>query len=158
VRVEGLSKSPHYNGQLGTIEREVDGGRLRVVLDQDGNVLSLKRENLVEVQQGQDGHVASNCASKNTATQQRSYDRSSGGDEQRMPVYNFCAPKGFQRQSTLERGMRNWFDNGEATHTGVCCADPEALASRHWYIYYAYLCIHQYIMYIYVYSPMSATA
>jgi len=44
VRMEGLSKLSQYNGQLGTIEREVEGGRLRVVLDQDGKVLSLKRE------------------------------------------------------------------------------------------------------------------
>ena len=47
MRVEGLSESPQYNCQLSTIEREAEGGRLRVVLDQDGKVLSLKRENFV---------------------------------------------------------------------------------------------------------------
>jgi len=62
VRVEGLSESPQYNGQLGTIECELEVGRLRVVLDQDGKVFSLKRENLVEVQPGQEGRVESNGA------------------------------------------------------------------------------------------------
>ena len=58
VRVEGLSELPQYNGQIDTIEREVEGGSLRVVLDQDGEVLSLKRENFVEVQPGQEGYAA----------------------------------------------------------------------------------------------------
>jgi len=121
-----------------------------VVLDQDGKVLSLKRENLVEVQQGQEGQVASNRAGKHTATQQRSYDRGSGGDEQRMLVYNVCAPKGFQRRSTLERGMRDGSTTARPRPTNVCCADPEALASRHWYIYYAYVYIYIPGYYIYI--------
>jgi len=54
VRVEGLSKSPQYNGLLGTIRGEVDG-RLRVVLDQDDKVLSLKRENLVSIEEPPEG-------------------------------------------------------------------------------------------------------
>jgi len=129
VRVEGLSKSPQYNGRLGTIQRDVEGGRLRVVLEQDGKVLSLKRENLVEVQQGQDGRVASNRAGKHTATQQRTCDRGGGGDEQLMLVYNVCAPKGFQRRSTLERGMRDWFDNGEATTNKCVLCGPEGIGN-----------------------------
>ena len=119
VRVEGLSKSPQYNGRLGTIHHEVEGSRLCVVLDEDGKVLSLKRDNLVEVQQGQDGRVASKRAGNYTVTQQRSYAQGGDSDQQLMLVYNVCAPKGFQRRSTLEKGMRDWFDNGEAT-TNKC--------------------------------------
>jgi len=151
VRVEGLSRSPQYNGQLGTIEREVEGGRLRVVLDQDGKVLSLKRENFVEVQPGQEGHAASNRAGKHTATQQRSYDRGGAGDKQLMLVYNVCAPKGFQRRSALERGMRDWFDNGEATTNKCVLCGPGGIGKStlvyikmRMYIYTGILCIHIY--------------
>jgi len=151
VRVEGLSKSPQYNGQLGTIECELEVGRLRVVLDQDGKVLSLKRENLVEVQPGQEGRVESNGACQHTATQQRSYDRGGVGDEQLMLVYNVCAPKGFQRRSTLERGMRDWFDNGEATTNKCVLCGPGGIGKStlvyiicecvHILVYYEYICI-----------------
>ena len=112
VRVEGLSKTPQFNGQLGTISREVEDGRLRVVLNQDGKVLSLKCENLVEVQQEQEGNVASNRAGKHTATQHRTCAWDGDGDEQLMLVYNIYAPKGFRRRTTLERGMRDWFEGG----------------------------------------------
>ena len=151
VRVEGLSESPQYNGQHGTIQREAEDGRLRVVLDQDGKVLSLKRENFVEVQPGQEGHAASNRAGKHTATLQRSYDRDGGGDEQFTLMYNVCAPKGFQRRSTLERGMRDWFDNGEATtNKCVMCGSGGIGKSTRVYtlcvctyipVYYVYICI-----------------
>jgi hypothetical protein len=70
VGVEGLSKSPQYNGRIGTIQGEAGGGRLQVVLDQDGKVLSLKRENLFEAQHGQDRRVAYSRAGKHTAIQQ----------------------------------------------------------------------------------------
>jgi len=124
-----------------------------VVLDQDGKVLSLKRENLVEVQQGQEGQVASNRAGKHTATQQRSYNRGSGGDEQRMLVYNVCAPKGFQRRSTLERGMRDWFDNGEAaTNKCVLCGPGGIGKSTPAYI----LCVYTRILYIHTYIRQGA--
>jgi len=36
-----------------------------------------------------------------------------------MRVFNVSAPKGFQRRSKLEKGMRDWFDNGEDT-TNKC--------------------------------------
>ena len=149
VRVEGLSKSPQYNGQFGTIQREVEGGRLRVVLDQDGKVLSLKRENFVEVQPGQEGLVASNRAGQNTATQQRSYDRSGGGDEQLMLVYNVCAPKGFQRRSTLERGMRDWFDNGEATTNKCVLCGPGGIG-KSTLVYIICVCIYVPVYYVYI--------
>ena len=55
VRVKGLSKSPQYNGLIGTIQGGVEGGRMRVVLDQTGKVLSLKRENLLEEPTGDGG-------------------------------------------------------------------------------------------------------
>jgi len=29
-----------------------------------------------------------------------------------MCVFNINAPKGFQRRSTLEKSMRDWFSNG----------------------------------------------
>jgi len=149
VRVEGLSKSPQYNGQLGTIQREVEGGRLRVVLDQDGKVLSLKRENLVEVQQGQDGHVASNCAGNNTATSQRSNNRCGGGDVHLMLVYNVCAPKGFQRRSTLERGMRDWFDNGDATTNKCVLCGPGGIG-KSTLVYIICICIYLPVNYVYI--------
>ena len=39
-----------------------------------------------------------------------------------MHVFNVSAPKGFQRRSKLEKGMRDWFDNGEAmTNKCVLC-------------------------------------
>jgi len=146
VRVEGLSDSPQYNGQLGTIQREVEGGRLRVATDQDGKVLSLKRKNLVEVQPGHDGHVESKCAGKHTALQQRSYDRSGSGDG--MLVYNVCAPKGFQRRSTLERGMRDWFDDGETTTNKCVLCGPGGIGkSTLVYI----ICVRTYIPVYYVY-------
>jgi len=92
LRVEGLSKSPQSNGRLGTIQREVEGGGLRVVLNQDGKMLTLKSENLVEVHQGQKGRVTSSFAGMDTAMRQRTYGRGGGSDEQHMLVYNFCAP------------------------------------------------------------------
>jgi len=149
VRVEGLSKLSQYNGQLGTIEREVEGGRLRVVLDQDGKVLSLKRENLVEIQPGQEGHVASNRTGKHTATQQRFYDRGGVGDEQLMLVYNVCAPKGFQRRSTLERGMRDWFDNGEATTNKCVLCGPGGIG-KSTLVYIVCVCIYIQAYYAYI--------
>jgi len=124
VRVEGLSKSPQYNGRIGTIQGEVEGGRLRVVLDQDGKVLSLKRENLVEAQQGQDRRLASSHADKHTTIQQRTRGRGSRGNEQHMCMFNVNAPKGFQHRSTLEKGMRDWFYNGEATTNKFVLCGP----------------------------------
>ena len=114
MHVEGLSKSPQYNDRLGTIQGEVEGGRLRVVLDQDCKVLSLKRENLVEIQQGQDGCVASSHAGKHTAIHQKTCGRGSSGDKLPILVYNVHAPQGFQRRSKLEKGIRDWFGNGKA--------------------------------------------
>ena len=49
VRVEGLSKSPHYNGLFARVEVRLEGGRYRVVMEQGGKVLSLKADNLVVV-------------------------------------------------------------------------------------------------------------
>ena len=50
VRVEGLSKWPHYNGLFARVERSLEGGRYRVVLEeQDAKVLSLKAHNLIPV-------------------------------------------------------------------------------------------------------------
>ena len=122
MRVEGLSKSPQYNGRLGTIQGEVEGGRLRVVLDQDRKVLSLKRENLVEIQQGQDGCVASSHAGKHTAIHQKTCGRGTSGDKMPILVYNVHTPQGFQRRSKLEKGIRDWFGNGEAmTNKCVLC-------------------------------------
>jgi len=93
VRVEGLSKSPQYNGRLGTIQSEVEGGRLRVLLDQDRKVLSLKREHLVEIQQGQDGCVASSHAGKHTAIHQKSCGRGSSGDKLPILVWGSSGDK-----------------------------------------------------------------
>ena len=83
VRVQGLSKSPQYNGLIGTIQGGVEGGRMRVVLDQTGKVLSLKRENLLEETTGD------------------------SGEKQAMRVFNVQAPTGFQPRSRLERSMRD---------------------------------------------------
>jgi len=159
VRVEGLSNSPQYNGRLGTIQREVEGGRLRVVLDQDGKVLSLRRENLVEVQQGQEGRGASNRVGKNTATQQRASDRGGGEDKQRkMLVYNVCAPKGFQRRSTLERGMRDWFDNRESTTKKCVLCGPGGIG-KSTLVYSLSVCmyIHTSVLCIHIIKPRRAT-
>ena len=49
VRVEGLSKSPHYNGLFARVEVRLEGGRYRVVMEQGDKVLSLKADNLVVV-------------------------------------------------------------------------------------------------------------
>ena len=49
VRVEGLSKSSHYNGLFARVEVRLEGGRYRVVLEQDKMVLSLKGDNLKPV-------------------------------------------------------------------------------------------------------------
>ena len=50
VRVEGLSKSPYYNGLFARVGRSLEGGRYRVVLEeQDAKVLSLKAHNLIPV-------------------------------------------------------------------------------------------------------------
>ena len=152
VRVKGLSKLPEYNGRLGMIQCEVEGGRLRVVLDQDGKVLSLKRENLVEVQQGQDGHVESNRAEKHMATHQRFSNRDGGGDEQLVLVYNVCAPKGFQRRSTLERGMRDWFDNGEATTNKFVLCGPGGIG-KSTLVYTLCVCIQICYVYIQILAP-----
>jgi len=114
-----------------------------VVLDQGGKVLSLKRENLVEIQHGQDGLVASNCAGKRTATQQRSYDQRCGGDEQLILVYNVCAPKEFQRRSTLERGMRDWFDNGETTTNKCVLCGPGGIGKSTLVFIFVYINTYQ---------------
>jgi len=156
VRVDGLSKSPRYNGCLGTIQREVEGGRLRVVLDQDGKVLNLKPENLVEVRQEQEACVASSShAGNHTATQQRTCGEGGSGDKQLMLVYNVCAPQGFQfqRRSTLENACAT----GSTTGRGL---DQQASAVRarwHWqvnagtYMMCMYMYIHVYIMYKLIY-------
>jgi len=149
VRVDGLSKSPRYNGCLGTIQREVEGGRLRVVLDQDGKVLNLKPENLVEVRQEQEACVASSShAGKRTATQQRTCGEGGSGDKQLMLVYNVCAPQGFQRWSTLENACATGSTTARPRPTSVCCAGSVALASQRWYIYYVY--VYSYICIYYV--------
>jgi hypothetical protein len=49
VRVEGLSKAPHYNGLFARVEARLEGGRYRVAMEQGGKVLSLKADNLVVV-------------------------------------------------------------------------------------------------------------
>ena len=50
VRVEGLRKSPYYNGLFARVGRSLEGGRYRVVLEeQDAKVLSLKAHNLIPV-------------------------------------------------------------------------------------------------------------
>jgi len=147
VRVEGLSKSPLYNGRLGTIQREVVGGRLRVVLDEDGKVLSLKRENLVEVQQGQEERVASSRAGDHTATQQRTCGQGGKGNLQPMLIYNVSAPKGFQRRSMLEKGMRDWFANGQATTNKCVLCGPGGIGkSTLVTMFCTYICIC--IMYV----------
>ena len=86
VRIMGLSRSPQYNGLTGTIQGGVEGGRMRVVLDQTGKVLSLKRENLLAEMTGD------------------------SGEKQAMRVFNVQAPTGFQPRSRLERSMRDWFE------------------------------------------------
>ena len=57
IRVVGLHKSPQYNGLLGEITGEGEGGRWQVVLEDDGRALglasrtfSLKPQNLLSVQ------------------------------------------------------------------------------------------------------------
>ena len=55
MRVEGLSTSKHYNGLIARVELRLEGGRYRVVLEQDseeGKVLSLNGDNLVPVDGG----------------------------------------------------------------------------------------------------------
>ena len=47
MRVEGLSKSPHFNGLFAHIERRLEGGRYGVTLEHDGKVFSLKSVNLI---------------------------------------------------------------------------------------------------------------
>jgi hypothetical protein len=54
VRVQGLTKSPHYNSHPATVQGEVEGacGRVRLVLgagEYEGKELSVKRENAVPV-------------------------------------------------------------------------------------------------------------
>ena len=49
VRVQGLMKSPHYNGLLARVELKLEGGRYRVALEQGGEVISLKGQNLMPI-------------------------------------------------------------------------------------------------------------
>ena len=49
VRVEGLISKPEYNGLFARVEMLREGGRYRVVMEQGGKVLSLKRDNLMPV-------------------------------------------------------------------------------------------------------------
>ena len=86
VRVERLSKSPQYNGLIGTIQVGVARGRIRVVFDQTGKVLSLKREKFLEEMTGD------------------------SGKKQAMRVFNVQAPTGFQPRLRLERSMQDWFE------------------------------------------------
>ena len=119
------------------------GGGRQITCGSRSRRLSLQRENLVEVQQGQDGHVESNRADKHTATHQRFLNRDSGGNEQLMLVYKVCAPKGFQRQSTLEKGMRDWFDKGEATTNKFVLCAPGGIG-KSTLVYILCVCIHMY--------------
>jgi len=60
--------------------------------------------------------------------QQRTFQGNvGGGGEQRMLVYNVCAPKGFQRRSMRGKGMRDWFDKGEATTNKCVLCGPDGI-------------------------------
>jgi len=60
-----------------------------------------------------------------------------------MRVFNISAPKGFQRRSTLEKGMRDWFDNGEATTNKCVLCGPGGIGKS------TLVCI---CIYVYVYA------
>jgi hypothetical protein len=49
VQVEGLSKSPHYNGLFARVELRLEGKWYCVVLEEDDKVLSVKADNLKPV-------------------------------------------------------------------------------------------------------------
>ena len=55
VRVEGLQSSPQYNSSVGEVTGVAPGGRIAVKLQGSGQVLSLKRENLREEEEGGGG-------------------------------------------------------------------------------------------------------
>jgi len=76
------------------------------------------------------------------------------GDRDRvgaMRVFNVSAPKGFQRRSKLEKGMRDWFDNGEAATNKCVLCGPGGIG-KSTLVYTLCVCIHinQNIVYAYL--------
>ena len=64
-----------------------------------------------------------------------------------MRVFNVSDPKGFQRRSKLEKGMRDWFDNGEATTNKCVLCGPGGIGkSTLVTMFCTYICIC--IMYV----------
>jgi len=56
-----------------------------------------------------------------------------------MCVFNISVPKGFQRRSKLEKSMRDWFDNGEATASKFVLCGPGGIGKS------TLVCIYIYI-------------
>jgi len=71
-----------------------------------------------------------------------------------MRVFNVSAPKGFQRRSKLEKGMRDWFDNGEATTNKCVLCGPGGIG-KSTLVYTSCACIYRYryknVKYTYMY-------
>jgi len=77
------------------------------------------------------------------------------GDRDRvsaMRVFNVSAPKGFQRRSKLEKGMRDWFDNGEATTNKCVLCGPSGIG-KSTLVCTLCVCLYRYknIIYTYIY-------
>ena len=60
-----------------------------------------------------------------------------------MRVFNVSDPKGFQRRSKLEKGMRDWFDNGEATTNKCVLCGPGGIG-KSTLVYTLCVCIYIY--------------
>ena len=79
------------------------------------------------------------------------------GDRDRvvaMRVFNVSAPKGFQRRSKLEKGMRDWFDNGEATTNKCVLCGPGGIGKST----LVCVCIYVCACILYAYSARITTA
>ena len=153
VRVEGLSKSPKLNGRIGTIQSEMEGGRMRVVLDQDGKVLSsassariLSRYNRRKNVQ----HPAVQVVRISTLQHNRARVKGVAAAINSILLCTTCTPR---RGSSVGPRWKRACATGSMTvrpgPTSVCCAGPAALASRRWYIHYAY--VYKYVMCTYKY-------
>jgi len=60
-----------------------------------------------------------------------------------MRVFNVSDPKGFQRRSKLEKGMRDWFDKGEATTNKCVLCGPGGIG-KSTLVYTLCVCVYIY--------------
>jgi len=69
-----------------------------------------------------------------------------------MLVFNVSAPKGFQRRSKLEKGMRDWFNNVKATINKCVLCGPGGIG-KSTLVYKLCVCLYRYknVMYTYIY-------